>query len=82
MNTDDVQQLAAALQRAPTRADLRHAIDHAIDYQDARITDAYWLFTRTARARPPNLAVPDAYAERKRLWELRDLLRATARGRS
>lgn len=28
------------------------------------IDDAYWRFTRCARAKPPSLACPEAYAKR------------------
>jgi hypothetical protein len=32
---------------------------------DTQIERAYWLFTRTARAKPPALAVPHAYAAQR-----------------
>lgn len=51
-------------QRAPTRATLGAAISHALDLVQARIDDAYWRFTRQAKAKPPSLVVPDAYRER------------------
>jgi hypothetical protein len=45
----------------------------------ARITDAYWTFTRTARGKPPVLAVPGAYAERRRIEALMSELRRAGR---
>jgi len=41
--------------------------------EEARIDAAYWAFTRQARAKPPVLAVPDAYRRRA---EIRDELNA------
>ncbi len=32
-----------------------------VEEQRARINDAYWCFTRQARAKPPGMVVPDAY---------------------
>jgi hypothetical protein len=62
-------------QRAPTRATIGQAIAHALDLAQARIDDAYWRFTRQARAKPPCLVVPDAYEARtilqKRLITIR-----------
>lgn len=37
---------------------------------NAAIDAAYWAFTRQARAKPPAVVVPEAYAERDRLEEL------------
>lgn len=33
----------------------------------AKIDEAYWYFSRCARANPPCVAVPEAYADRKKL---------------
>lgn len=53
-----------AEQRAPTRTTLGQAIAHALDRAQARIDDAYWRFTRQAKAKPPSLVVSEAYRER------------------
>lgn len=37
---------------------------------EAQIDAAYWAFTRQARALPPVLAVPGAYARRRNLCRL------------
>jgi hypothetical protein len=42
-------------------ADLRQIIAE----QDAIIEVAYWNFTRQARAKPPVMVVPEAYAKRR-----------------
>jgi hypothetical protein len=45
---------------------------------EAEIDAAYWAFTRQARAKPPALAVPHAYARRA---EIQRLLRGTRKRR-
>lgn len=35
----------------------------------ARIDNAYWLFTRTKRGKPPLLVVPDAYVRQREITE-------------
>lgn len=45
-----------------------------INAAERKIGDAYWCFTRCARAKPPVLVVPEAYAERNAAKaELREL---------
>lgn len=53
----------------------RPEIEAELARQEAIIDAAYWAFTRRARAKPPSVAVPQAYAERNRL---RQMLRAIA----
>ena len=50
-----------ALPYQPTRATLRAAILDMDARAGLAIGRAYWLFTRTARAKPPCLVVPEAY---------------------
>lgn len=47
---------AACARRPILRAELR--------VEEDRIDRAYWTFTRSARGKPPVLAVPDAYQKR------------------
>lgn len=55
--------MTAAASMKPDRGTLR---EERV-YQHDRIDRAYWLFSRTARAKPPILVVPDAYARRAHL---------------
>lgn len=44
--------------------DEMRALEEELREVQARIDDAYWAFTRRARAKPPSLVVPDAYRRR------------------
>lgn len=54
-------------------------IRHELEQVRARIDEAYWLFTRTARGVPPSMARPDLYALRRELHRELDALRASRR---
>lgn len=44
---------------------------------EAKINNAYWAFTRQARAKPPSLVCPEAYSRRTQIdARLRELRRA------
>lgn len=47
----------------------REAILADLDAVNDEINKAYWAFTRQARAQPPAMTVPDAYARRRMLRE-------------
>jgi hypothetical protein len=49
----------------------RDEIDAEIRAHTDAINAAYWVFTRTARGKPPILVVPEAYARRAELERLR-----------
>lgn len=48
----------------------RLALEAELRRVDARIQDAYWAFTRTARGKPPSMAVPEAYKRRAEIEKL------------
>ena len=43
-----------------TEAELREELRQV----EAKINEAYWYFTRCARANPPSMVVPEAYRRR------------------
>ena len=49
----------------------RAALETELQACEERIDAAYWAFTRQARAKPPSLVCPEAYARRN---EIRALL--------
>lgn len=57
-----------------TLEELRNAWRH----EDGRIQDAYWAFTRQAKAAPPSCVVPDAYRRRHVIEERIRILRREA----
>lgn len=57
----------------------RATLYEELAYHEARITDAYWTFTRTKRGKPPSLVVPESYA---RATHLRKVIRALPKERS
>ncbi len=63
-----------------TRTRRLQRLERARTRVHARITDAYWTFTRTARGKPPAMVVPGAYAERSRLDAVIAELRNAVRG--
>lgn len=46
-------------------------INKRINELNEVVNQAYWNFTRQARAKPPYLAVPEAYIERSFLEKMR-----------